>query len=158
MTTTDLPKLVTDCIALDRQIADLTDRVNVGKSLLVQAAILEHTRTLGHETILGCTYTFSSLAGESANVNFPADKLISNFRIEGDQAILTKGKESIELGDFRKIAGEHFKSLFAKLYKPAKAFRELAPRLLTPGAASKLIRACEEGSSPRVSFKTKDPA
>ncbi len=162
MNTTDCsPEFVTELIALDRKVTELTELLKLGKEKLVQAAIVQHTKDLGHASILGCAYSFVSTTGESASVSFPKDKLISAFVLEGDIAVQLRGKEPrverVVLGDFKKWAGEEFKNLFAKVYKPAKAFRELAPRLLTPGAASRIIHACEEPSAARVSFKTKDP-
>ena len=59
----------------------------------------------------------------------------------------------LELAPVRELAGPHFKKLFdaVTVYKPVKAFREVAAALLGRQAA-KLVRLCEKDSSPQVTF------
>jgi hypothetical protein len=142
-----LKSTVTEAVALDREIAEKTERLKELKSDLVTEAALrpeDHTETTGG----GSSCIFEGNDGCVARVTFPAKKLKSS--IPGEGAAITKIRES---------AGKFFSHLFQQTpaYKPVAHFRETASSYLGKDA-KKLIKLCESNSAPAVAFETKEPA
>ncbi len=147
MTTNKLKATVSESVALDREIAEKTERLKELKSDLVTEAALraeEHTETAGG----GKSWTAEGNDGCVVRVTFPAARLKSTIAGEGS---------AIE--KVRALAGRWFTTLFAQVpaYKPIVGFREQAEQCLGKDAR-KLIKACEAASSPTVSFETKEAA
>ena len=147
MTTTKLQATVTEAVALDREIAAMTERLKALKLTLVTEAGQrpeEHTATDGG----GSSWTAEGNDGCVVRVTFPAPKLKATIAGEGS---------AIE--KIRSLAGKCFHALFTQVpaYKPVPKFREAAEQLLGKDS-KKLIKACESTSSPSVSFETKEAA
>lgn len=147
MNDTKLKSIVTEAVSLDRQIADLTDRLKTLKADLVTEGALrieEHTETSGG----GSSWTVEGNDGCIARITFPARKLKSSIPGEGSA-----------IAKIREAAGKFFAHLFHQVpaYKPVADFREVAAGYLGRDA-KKLIKLCESTSTPSVSFETKEPA
>lgn len=137
MTDAKLKSFIAEAAALDRQIKALTDDLKARKEILIQEARArekEHRPTDGG----GSVFELESLL----KITFPAASL---------KAIPADDDRSAKIHD---LAGKHFCALFEDLllYKPVKAFRDLA-RALLGKKAEKLIELCEDESRPRVSFE-----
>jgi hypothetical protein len=161
MTTKQVASLVTEAIALDQQIDLLSQQLADKKQRLIDIA----ARFLLDETDLkdpqnsGATYSLPATDGNhTAQISWPKPRLISGIWLSKGVAYRKKDDQTIEVGPIRELSGAEFETLFFRTYKPAKAFRELAPALLAKPNAEKLIELCEESSSPRVNFRTKGPA
>jgi hypothetical protein len=159
MTTKQVAALVSEAIALDQQIALLQEQLSAAKTRLIEiAAGFLREADIEDPLNLGVSY---SLPAEDechvAQISWPKPRLISGFWFVKGVAFRKKDDQTIEVGPVKELAGENFPKLFFASYKPAKSFRDLAPALL--GAkAEKLLALCEEGSSARVSFRTKGEA
>lgn len=109
---------------LDQQIKSSTDELKKIKARLITAGAGEYAGT----------------DGAKALVIFPAPSLKPN-------------EDAIR--EVKRIAGpKKFLKLFVEtvVLTPVKGFREVAAALLEPDAAADVIEACEQESSPRVSF------
>ena len=152
----ELPELVQAAIALDRDIKESTKTLNKVKDRLIEAAGKEAAEAGMKQE--GTTWTFKDPKGECARVSFPEKKLLSSFFLAKDLAYVKKGKGAKLVGDIMGLAGAGFGKLFAKHFKPAKAFRELLPTLIPePGPRAQLLRLVEVPSNPTVSFGTAGP-
>lgn len=147
MTDHKLRSTVTRAVALDREIATLTDELKALKADLVTEAALrpeDHADTAGG----GSSWIAEGNDGCIARVTFPAKKLKSS--IPGEGSAITK---------IREAAGRAFAQLFNQVpaYKPVPNFRELASGILGKDS-KKLLKLCESSSSPAVAFETKEAA
>ena len=144
MTNAQLKKLVTEAVALHREIALQNDRLKTMKSDLVREARL-HKKEFTPTDNGGSRWTISGVDGCIARLNFPAPALLSLIDSESEtfDHILT-------------LAGECMDELFESVYylRPTSNFREQAARALPGLEADKLIDLCQTISSPRVSFET----
>jgi hypothetical protein len=139
--------IVSEAIALDRQIVEMNRDLAALKSVLVAEAKSRndnHSPTDGG----GRSWTAEDHEGNIARVTFPAPTLKSSVNGEG---------KTIE--KIRDAAGQWFSRLFqqAPKYVPTPEFREQAEALLGR-AAGKLIKLMTSESAPRVSFEVKDIA
>jgi hypothetical protein len=150
----DIPSLVSAAIEFDRASKQFANLLSVAKERLVQEARRTLADGAGLPDEAGTSATFNSDAGEIARVNFPKPSLIRGFWIHKDKAYKKEGKGTVEIGDVKAVAGDFFDKLFAKVFRPGTAFRDLCRALLPPGKAAKLMAMMEEPSSPRVSFET----
>jgi predicted flap endonuclease-1-like 5' DNA nuclease len=146
MTTNKLKSTVTEAVALDREIAEKSERLKELKSDLVTEAALraeEHTETAGG----GKSWTFAGADGCIARVSRPAPTL--KDRISGIGKTIEK---------LQQAAGKAFPRLFQQIpaWSPVDNFRDAAIDILGPIAGRKLIRLCANESAPRVSFETKE--
>lgn len=147
MTPAKLRSEVTRAVALDRQIADLTDELKQ-----LKASLLHEATTRPEEQVTtdggGWTWTAEGADGCIARVTAPAPSLKS--KIDGEGKAIEK---------VRAAAGRFFDKLFKPTlaYKPVDNFRTEAETLLER-QAGKLIRLCESESSPKVAFETKELA
>lgn len=159
MTSKQIAGLVDTAIALDRQIATLSQELDTKKAKLLETARALLREESGIKDPIGTSYTIKGAAGNVCTVSWPKPRLIRSFYfldIAGrDIAWRTKEDKAIELGDVRALSGLAFGRLFAQSWAPAKAFRELAQSHLDKPQASQLIQMLEEPSSPRVQFETK---
>jgi hypothetical protein len=158
MTTKQVASLVSEAIALDQQIDLLSKQLDQKKERLIEIAAGFLLAEADIKDPLNSGSSYSLPAKDEchvAQISWPVPRLISGIWFTNGLAFRKAGKETVEVGPLRQICGEAFKQLFAKTYKPAKAFRELAPALLDKPKAEKLIGLCEESSAPRVSFRTK---
>jgi len=142
-----LKKIVTEAVALDREISEKQENLKALKILLIQEAGSrpeEQTSTDGG----GASWTAEGLDGCIVRVNFPMPSLKSN--IPGEGKLIEK---------LRETAGRFFTELFTQKpsYAPVPNFREQAEMLLN-GSAKKLLKLVTTESSPRVSFETKEGA
>ena len=144
MTNTQLKKLVTDAVALHREIATQNERLKAMKSDLIREARL-HKKEFTLTDNGGSRWTASGADGCIARVNFPAPALLSLI-----------DSESETFDHILALAGECMDELFESIYylRPASNFREEAARSLPGREADKLIDLCQTTSSPRVSFET----
>lgn len=148
----DIPLVVSAAVRLDRKIKEDTAFLDTLKLRLIHEGEAD---AKGQEMKTpGTTWNYTGACGNRASVVFPADKVIGMFWVSKGRCFRKKGKETIEMANLKKMAGEHFKKLFFGMFKPCKAFRELVKVLLPPGKQEEMIAACEEPSSPRVSFET----
>lgn len=155
MTADPLSQSVTDLIDLKRRIAELETERDALQRVFIEAAQAQ-LQLDGHKTFIGCEYSFKGTDGSLCRVNFPNDKLISDFRFnDRDEAFRTKGTgakaEIIKLTGLRRLAGDKFPKLFVEKFTPAKSFRDLAKAMLSETSADQLIDLLTEPSSPRVS-------
>lgn len=147
MTNTKLTTLVTEAVTLDRQIADLDERLKELKQQLVMEASSreeEHVRTDGG----GASWTATGSDGCIARVTFPAPSLKS--KIDGEGKAIEKIKTA---------AGRWFDRLFRPVvsYRPIDNFRAEVETLMGR-EAKKVVKLVETESNPKVAFETKDAA
>ncbi len=144
MTKPQLKKLVSEAVALHRDIASQTERLKALKVDLIKEARL-HPKEFMPTTGGGSRWTVSGTDGCIARVNFPAPALLSLI-----------DSESETFDEILVIAGECMDQLFESAYylRPVVNFREEAARTLDGREADKLIDLCQTTSSPRVSFET----
>lgn len=148
MNDTKLRQLITEAVALDRQIATDTDRLKVIKTLLATEA--ESRPELAAPTEGGGTSTtIEGLDGCICRVTEAGRTLKSSIKAEGK-----------DIEKVRDAAGKFFAQLFAPVlaYKPVEKFREQAEAHLDTRAAGKLIKLIENPGKVTVSFETKDAA
>jgi hypothetical protein len=146
MTNAQLKKLVTEAVALHRDIATQNERLKILKADLIHEARLhpkDSTPTNGG----GSRWTASGTDGCIARVNFPAPSLL---------ALIDSESETFD--NILALAGECMDQLFESVYylRPIANFREEAARALEGREADKLIDLCQTTSPPRVSFETAD--
>jgi hypothetical protein len=158
MTSKQLASLVSESIALEQEIADAELLLRANKDRLIEEAkvLLREESDIAEALHSGASYTFKNEHGAVARVSFPKRGLLRGFWLHDGAAFKKRGDETIELKGLVTLAGEWFDKLFAKRFVPAKAFRELAPTVLSPAKAEKLVELCLEDSSPRVSFEVKE--
>lgn len=154
--TEDLPVLIDAAVEFDRRRETFEELLDACKARLK----LEAERDAKAEKLdpEGTSWDYKSGQGFVARVSFPKPGLIRSFFINKEgQACTFRGDEMVKLGDLEKICDgpANFAKLFAKYFKPAKAFRELCKALLKPAAAAKLIDAVTDTSPARVTFETK---
>lgn len=144
MTKTQLKKLVTEAVALHREIASQNERLKALKADLIHEARL-HSKDFAPTNGGGCRWTASGTDGCIARVNFPAPALL---------ALIDSESETFD--DILALAGECMDQLFESAYylRPIADFREEAARALDGRQADKLIDLCQTTSAPRVSFET----
>lgn len=147
MTDAKLRILVSNAVALDREIEEKEAELKAIKATLIAEAESrpeEHTETDGG----GKSWTAEGSDGCVCRVSFPADSL--KDKIAGEGKTIEKVKEQ---------AGKFFNKLFQPVvsYTLVPNFRDEV-KLLFGGSANKLIKLCQKESSPRVSFETKDKA
>lgn len=146
MNDTKLRQLITEAVALDRQIATNTDRLKEIKAQLATEA--ESRPELSAPTEGGGTSTtIEGLDGCICRVTEAGRTLKSSIKAEGKD--IEKVKEA---------AGKFFGQLFAPVlaYKPVEKFREQAEAHLDTRAAAKLIKLIENPGKVTVSFETKE--
>ena len=144
MTKPQLQKLVTEAVALHRQITSQNERLKTLKADLIREARL-HPKQVMPTNNGGSRWTASGADGCIARVNFPAPALLALI-----------DSESEKFDDILTVAGECVDQLFESVYylRPIADFREEASRVLDGRQADKLIDLCQTTSSPRVSFET----
>ncbi len=157
-----LQAVASETIEADRLAKYYTDMAERGKTILKNVAIAELTPEVGPD-LAGSAYTHIGLCGNTVNITFPEKSLIRGFFLaRGNKFARFVDKTLVYMPNVRTLAtvegDDKFDVLFATNYKPAKAFRELAQRELPKTQATRIIEACEEPSSPRVSYATKTPA
>ena len=143
-----LRQLITEAVALDRQIATDTDRLKEIKVLLATEA--ESRPELSAPTEGGGTSTtIEGLDGCICRVTEAGRTLKSSIKAEGK-----------DIEKVREAAGKFFAQLFAPVlaYKPVEKFREQAEAHLDTRAAAKLIKLIENPGKVTVSFETKEGA
>jgi len=161
MTAKQIASLVSEAIALDNRIAQTELLLRDLKARLVELAALTLRDEAGIKDPVGSSQTFTGeLETEICRVNFPGPRLISGIwffkgKTGPEKAFRMKDGQAAYAGPLQDLAGDHWNKLFVCNWKPAKGFRELAPVLLGPPKAEKLIALCEDPSGPRVSFETK---
>lgn len=154
----DIPVLVSAAVKLDRTIKEQQKTLACLKERLVTEG--EADAKKAEVKTPGTTWNYTGPCGNRASVAFPEDKLIGAFWIANGKCFRKRTRddgryETVEMANVKEIAGVNFKKLFFQMYKPAKAFRELLKALATPKEQEELTEACQEPSSPRVSFETK---
>jgi len=161
MNSKQIASLVSEANELDQQIAASTALLKQKKAILIEQAMLKLREESDIKDALhsGASYTFKSEDGSAAAlINFPGKKLLTSFWIyKGKAYAYGEEKEIICLGNLDKTVDgpENFGKLFAKFFKPCKAFREVV-KIILPKTAEKLLALLEQNNSPRVSFKTKE--
>ena len=160
----DVNERIAAAISLSQEIIRLQEDLEKLKSIF--RAMAEHELAdQGIKELPGNSYTFVSEAGPIARVTFPSPGLVREIwfikeqafhRVEGPNGKRIDKPLGLAL---REVCGLSFSKLFATSYKPAKAFRELAPALLRSDTAAKVVGACTvPPGSPRVSFEVKNAA
>ncbi len=145
MNQTKLAGLVSQAVALDREIAEKAESLKLLKGQLLAVArggLHETTPTDGG----GWSILFEGADGCVARVTQPADKLRNSIDAEkpaGAKLMLLVGRLKEEL---------FTPSL---KYVPVENFRLRAASLFPPAAANRIIKAMTGESSPTVSFETK---
>lgn len=140
MTDAKLRALINETALLDAQIKLLQAELKPKKE-----AILEAVRTRQNELQPtendGRSWRLAEADREIARVIFPAPSL---------KAFPCDDPKSERV---HQLAGPHFTKLFDDqlLYRPVKAFRQVAEALLAK-KAGKLIELCETPTAPRLSF------
>ena len=159
---------ITRAIHLSRQIADLSKVLDALKQEFREEAEKEiidrHDEKL--LDVAGQSWTFTAEDGAICKVAFPSAGLVRSFiEMKGvphkyvPDPNNPKKDVLAPIGlDLRDFCGAAFNKLFACSWKPAKAFRELVPALITPESrAKKLLDALTEpGGTARVSFEVKE--
>ncbi|KAF0176474.1 MAG: hypothetical protein FD161_3013 [Limisphaerales bacterium] len=145
MTELKLKQLVTEAVALDRDIREQEARLKELKTALITEAE-SRPDELKPTDNGGRSLVFTGTDGCVCCVAFPAPTLKS--KIDGEGKPIEKIKAA---------AGRVFDRLFraAVTYKPVDNFREEAAALLGKDAG-KLVKLCQTESAARVSFETKD--
>jgi hypothetical protein len=140
----ELKKLITQAVALDREINQKTELLKSFKMLLIKAA-QRQKKQLQRTENGGLRWSAEGEDGTLARVNFPAPSLTAKIDAEDEC-----------FSEIKALAGKAFRHLFkpSKCYKLIAGFRSDAGGLLNPTAAKKLIALCENESKPRVSFET----
>jgi hypothetical protein len=146
MTDNKLKALITEAVALDREINEKDALLKELKRQIVAEAESRPDEHADAEHGDGRAWTANGDDGCITRVNFPAPTLKS--KIDGEGKAIEK---------IRAAAGRVFAELFvpAVSYKPCDNFRDKAEALLGK-AASKLVKLCTTESAPRVSFETKE--
>jgi len=144
MTHTKLTSLVTEAVALDRDVREKVDRLTGLKDLLKQEASTRNEEHAATETG-GWSWTAAGTDGCIARVTQEGGKLKSAISSDKDLAKL------------REIAGPLFTQLFEPRvsYKPLPGIRDRAAQLLGK-AAGKLLKAITGSGQTNVAFETKE--
>ena len=148
MTPIKLAQKVTEAVALDQEITELTDQLKALKKELIAEAKSredEHTPTENG----GAAWIARGTDGCVLRVTFPARTLKSMIDAE-----TPAGAKLMALVQEVKAAKD---SLFTPVlrYAPIENFRSRVAEFFKPAAAGRIIKMCEIDSSPRVSFETK---
>lgn len=143
-----IAQLVTEAVALDRQIQEHAARLKEIKDLLATEAETraeEAQATDGGGTSL----TFEGADGCIARVTTTGRKLKSSIKAEGR-----------DIEKVRAAAGRFFEKLFSPVlaYRPVENFRAEAPALLGNPEGRKLVKLCETAGTTSVSFEVKELA
>jgi hypothetical protein len=139
---------VTEAVSLDREIADMTERLKELKAELVKAAdsdLMDKTDTEGG----GWSVELAGTDGCIARVTQPAAKLKS--AVDGESANWVKIK-----GIVGRLAEALFKP--SMRYTPVEDFRKTAQAELSAPEARQVLKLMTSNSSPTVSFETKEAA
>jgi len=136
--------MVAEAVILDRQIADMIDRLDVLKDRLVALAEVGADSQVPTDGG-GWSVTFEGLDGCVARVTQEGPRLRSSVSSEKDVAKI------------KDAAGSFFGRLFVPsiAYKPVSGFRAEAEALLARGA-SKLIKLVTTKGATKVSYETKN--
>lgn len=150
MKPSELQNIVTEAVALDRRIQELTRSLKALKGALIEEACrpereAERTATDGG----GWSWTAPGADGCIARVTAPAPKLRAAF----DPTVTKTAKLLARFGSLKRIT-----KFFSKetVFRPREDFRALVEQDFAPATAAKLIAACESESTPRVEFETAD--
>lgn len=138
-----VPELVANALECQKALKRLEKELEAYKARLVQEAQAE-CRRAGIGDTRETAWNFTAPDGTVARVNFPKDQIPRELGVLRETGA-------------REIAGDFFTKLFAKVWKPAKTFRELVQKMLPPDKAKELVGLIEEESSPRVSFEAAQP-
>lgn len=145
MTDRKLQEMVAEAVEVDRQVAELTERLKRLKGDLVAEAQSRPEEHRSIEGSAGTKWTWSGSDGCICRVTFPAPKLRAT--VDPDSK---PGRKIVDLAGTSK--GVLFQSRV--VYVPVPEFRDKAVEILG-GKAVRLIAACETESAPRVEFETK---
>lgn len=145
MTDKKLQEMVAEAVAVDRQVAELTDRLKQLKSDLVGEAQSRPEEHRSIEGSAGTKWTWIGSDGCVCRVTFPAPKLRAT--IDPDSKT---GRKIVDLAGTAKGVLFHSRVV----YVPVAEFRDKAVEILG-GKSTRLIAACETESAPRVEFETK---
>jgi hypothetical protein len=145
MTDNILKSLVTEAVSLDREINEKADRLKELKAELVAEARNRESE-LASTDGGGRRWTVEGSDGCIARVTFPAPTLKAKI---DDKGTVTKIKS---------LAGGVFTRLFVQTttYRPVERFREEVAALLPKADGNHLLKLCQSGSAPRVSFETSE--
>jgi hypothetical protein len=148
MTSEKIRHLVTEAVALDREIAEKTERLKELKERLSIEAVSradEATATDGGGTSL----SFEGLDGCVARVTTAGATMKSSIKAEGR-----------DIEKVKTAADRHFSRLFETVlaYKPVANFREEAAALLGAKDGAKLVKLVTNPGKTSISFETKDAA
>jgi len=157
----DTKSLVTAAAALDRDIAEKQKQLTELKARLVELAEKQLRRELELGPRASLEGRSAQLDGEEvyARVSFPKPRLPAQLSYLQGKAYIKRDEELVQLThDPKEFCGPAFPKLFAMVYKPARAFRELVGALLPEAKAKTLLQELESPSSPRVAFETKEAA
>jgi hypothetical protein len=141
-----LRQLITEAVALDRQISLDADRLKEIKALLATEA--ESRPELAASTEGGgVSTTLEGLDGCVCRVTTAGRTLKSTIKAEGK-----------DIEKVRAASGNVFAKLFAPVlaYKPVENFRDEASALLGTAFGNKLVKLCENPGKLTVSFETKE--
>ena len=146
MTESKIQKLVTEAVALDREIHEKTEHLKLLKSQLADEAASRQedaTPTEGGGTSLvldGCD-------GCIARITTAGASLKSSIKAEGR-----------DIEKIKAVADRHFTRLFETVigYRPVAGFRDEAVSLLGTKEAGKLLKLVTTPGKTTVSFETKE--
>lgn len=148
MTETKIRNLVTEAVALDREIHEKTERLKLLKSQLADEASSRQedaTPTEGGGTSL----VLDGADGCIARITTAGASLKSSIKAEGR-----------DIEKIKDVADRHFSKLFETVlgYRPVAGFRDEAVSLLGTKEAGKLLKLVTTPGKTTVSFETKEAA
>ena len=148
MTSEKIRHLVTEAVALDREIAEKTERLKELKERLsveAESRADEATATDGG----GVSLTFEGSDGCVARVTTAGATMKSSIKAEGR-----------DIEKVKAAADRHFPRLFETVlaYKPVANFREEAAALLGAKDGAKLVKLVTNPGKTSISFETKESA
>lgn len=144
-----IAQLVTEAVAIDRQIQEATARLKQIKELLTTEA---ETRAEEAQPTEG---------GGTSLIFDGADGCVARVTTTGRKLKATLKGEGKDIEKVRAITGRlGFDELFSPVlnYRLADKFRERAAEILPAPDARKLIKLCETAGSTSVSFEVKELA
>lgn len=140
---------VTELVALDREIADLTEKLKAGKAELIAEAASRADEAVATE------------GGGTSTIFEGADGCVARITVAGPTLKASLSGEGRDLAKVRELVdGPAFQRLFAPAvnYKPAENFRELALGMLGAREAKALLKVCTNAGKTSVAFETKEVA
>lgn len=148
MSPTQLQQLVTDAVALDREIRVKQDALKVLKAELIAEACArpdaERVATEGG----GWSWTAPGADGCIARVTASGPKLRDTF----DPTVPKTAKLLARFGSLHRVLKFFRKEV---VFRPRAGFRDLVEQEFAPATADRLLAACASDTAPRVSFETK---